>query len=99
MTCCKIIKIEVETIEKKNGEKEYLVWAVDDIGRDWRIESSGHYGEGTALRLGKTESFHTCSNKENGVKNIKHYIDIFNRESDRHNQLEVVSTSLETILL
>lgn len=93
----RITEIKVETIEKKNGDKEYLVWAVDNIGRDWRIEPSGHYGEGTELKLGKTHSFRTSSNKEKAIANIKFYIDRANKEAERWDDHQVKSTSIETI--
>ena len=93
----RITEIKIETIIKNNGREEYLIWAVDNHGRDWHVESSGLYGECTKLRLGKTERYRRVENKELGIVYIRKYIDKQNEEFKRLEASQIKSSFIENI--
>lgn len=93
-----ITQIKCETITKNNGSKEYLIWAVDNLERDWHFDVSGLYGECKKMELGKTASFATVYNKNEYISFLKKYIDEENEEFKKREENATNSIIVETII-
>ena len=91
-----ITDIQVKTITKNNGDKEYLIWATDNLKRDWRIGISFTSGF-TELQLGLPHSYQTVDDKEERLETIRGYIERKNIEFKRHYDLSIKSEEIETI--
>ncbi len=96
----RIVEIKIKTIEKENGEKEYVVWAEDNHGRPWRVDTWFGCGDtNVSLGLGMPEDYHANKDKEGLIARIKKYIEAENKERERMDGLQAKKESIETISL